>query len=220
MVGDIYEVLRRYEFNRTEPETLTGLVEEAARKGEKAKQEQQRLRGCASDIAELLNQAGFILEVELVEAEDRTELCAVGIDGSFQPVGGVGGRWYVPMSCALVTFIEGIRGEPVVEVEAHIEEIQEGERRSIQAESAEMMLAVETKAILQWAMRNEVSTLFIDGPIVDPPLCEREDYVEYRCRAIKECLKRDIVVIGCVKRAKDVHLRGHLKSKVLWNQDQ
>jgi len=220
MEENIYELLRRYEFNRTEPETLKGLVEEAVKKGEEARREQEQLRQISRDILGELNQAGFIADVDLGGMEEITGQCAAGVDGSFQPVGGVGGKWYVPMSCALVSFPKGIQDAPVVEVDSHIEVIQEEQHRSIHAMSSEKMLQVETKAILRWAMRNEVSTLFIDGPIVDPPLCDQNDYVEYRCKAIKECLKRNITVVGCVKRAKDVHLKGYLQSKVLQQPNQ
>jgi hypothetical protein len=105
----------------------------------------------------------------------------------------------VPLSCALVVFEDGIRGQPRVEVDTHIEVIQEQEFAKVGVLSSERMLLVETKAIMKWAMDGRPSVLFIDGPIVDPPLCRRQDYIRYRCSAIKECLGRNIKVIGCAK---------------------
>ena len=218
MYQNIYELLRRYEFNRTEPETLVGLVEEAVDKGESAREEQQRLRKSSADLLRLVQEAGLILDADLNGGEDILRKCAAGVDGSHQPVGGIGGKWYVPMSCALVIFNKGIQGEPVVEVASHIEAVQEEEFRSIRALSSEMMLRVETKAILRWAMRDQASTLFIDGPIVDPPLCERGDYVQDRCAAIRECLRRNIKVIGCAKRVQDAHFKNYLSSKAIHTQ--
>src|SRR5574341_1988557 len=104
MAQDLYEILRRYEFNRTEPETLVGLVEEAIAKGETAKEQQELLRKASVDLLTLLRNTGVILDIDLEGREEILQGCAAGEDGSHQPVGGVGGKWYVPMSCALVIF--------------------------------------------------------------------------------------------------------------------
>lgn len=212
MRKDIYEVLRRYEFNRTEPETLTGLVYEAIDQGDAARQEQDRLRRASADILDLLYEIELILDIDLEKKPNTLDQCTAGVDGSHQPVGGIGGKWYVPVSCALVMFDEGIQSTPTVEVDTHIETIQEREFTNVRALSSEMMLQVETKAIMRWAMKNKASVLFIDGPVVDPPLCQREDYIRYRCSAIQQCLKRNIKVVGCAKRVKDAHLKKYLLS--------
>jgi hypothetical protein len=218
MSQNVYEVLRRYEFNKTEPETLVGLVEEAVGKGEAAREEQERLRKASADLLTLLRKAGLVLYTDLQGEEDFLNGCAAGVDGSYQPVGGVGGKWYVPLSCALVVFEEGIRGDPEIEVESHIEVIQEEEFRRIGTLSSERMLQVETKAIMRWAMRGKPSILFIDGPIVDPPLCRDLEYIRYRCSTIQECLKRDVKVIGCAKRVRDVHLKKYLRSQIVQDE--
>ncbi len=215
MQQSLYEVLRRYEFKKTEPETLVGLIDEAIRKGEDARVEQAQLRKVSGEISVALGDVGYIRS-QCVEGSDRiVDECAAGIDGSHQPVGGVGGKWYVPLSCALVVFGEGIKQPPSVEVDAHIITIREEEFRSVGTLSSEAMLTVETKAVMRWAMRNKRSFLFIDGPIVDPPLCSDKRYIQYRCSAVRECLKRDIRVVGCVKRVKDSHLIDHLCANVV-----
>jgi len=215
MPENIYEILRRYEFNRTEPETLVGLVKEALDKGEAAREEQERLRKASADLLALLREARLILETDLEGLKHCLQGAVAGVDGSHQPVGGVGGKWYVPLSCALVVFGQGFRGDPQIEVESHIEVIQEEEFFKIGRLSSERMLQVETKAIMRWAMRDMPSILFIDGPIVDPPLYSDQDYIRYRCSAIQECLKRNIRVIGCVKRVRDVHFKKYLMSQVI-----
>ncbi|MEW6424675.1 MAG: DNA double-strand break repair nuclease NurA [Bacillota bacterium] len=213
MTQSIYEILRRYEFNRTEPETLVGLVEEAVRAGEAVREEQERLRRASADLLTLLQGAGLVLDIDLEGSKHILNGCAAGVDGSHQPVGGVGGRWYVPLSCALVVFEQGIQGNPKIEVESHIEVIQEEEFRRIGTLSSKRMLEVETKAIMRWAMKGKPSLLFIDGPIVDPPLCRDTDYIRYRCSALQECLKRKIQVIGCAKRVREAHFRKYLVSQ-------
>ncbi|MEM2125659.1 MAG: DNA double-strand break repair nuclease NurA [Candidatus Methanosuratincola sp.] len=220
MSQSIYEILRRYEFNKTEPETLVGLVEEALEKGESAREEQERLRKASAALLALLQEEGLILDTDLEGFQDALIGCAAGVDGSHQPVGGVGGKWYVPLSCALVTFEQGIQGGPEIEIESHIEVIQEEEFRSIRTLASERMLQVETKAIMRWAMRGKQSVLFIDGPIVDPPLCRDLDYIRYRCSAIQECLKHNIKVIGCAKRVRDVHFKKHLTSQIVQNESE
>jgi hypothetical protein len=207
MTQNIYEILRRYEFNKTEPETLVGLVEEAIDKGEDAQAEQARLRQASAALLDLFQNASWIAGLELEDEDSLLAKCTVGIDGSHQPVGGVGGKWYVPMSCAVIRFEQGISSTPGVDVETHIVEIQELESPRVRSRASEIMLSIETKAIQQWAMQNKPSLLFIDGPIVDPPTCETEEYLDRRCAAIKECLKRGVTVIGCAKRVRDVSLR-------------
>ncbi|MEM3433314.1 MAG: DNA double-strand break repair nuclease NurA [Candidatus Methanomethyliaceae archaeon] len=212
MLADIYGLLRRYEFNKTEPETLIGLVEEAIAKGETTREEQTRLRNVSAELLSQLRDMGMILSSDLEGVEELLNECTAGVDGSCQPIGGVGGKWWVPLSCALVVFERGVLGEPTIEVEAHIEVIQEEEFSRVGARSSELMLNVETKAIMRWAMRDKPSILFIDGPIIDPPLCTDVDYIRYRCSAVKECLKRQILVVGCAKRFRGSHLKKHLKT--------
>lgn len=202
-----YERLRQYEWNKTEPETLRSLVEEAIDMGGKAQEEQAQLREASDKVFALLSQAGLILNIDYVDTDRWLRQCTVGLDGSHQLVGGIGGRWYVPISCALVTFPEGLSEKIEVEVDAHIEPIQEKEFTRVGSVALERMLWVETKAIFEWAKRNKESLLFIDGPIVDPPTYRDKRYVSYRCNGIKECLRRGVLVIGCAKRVKESHFK-------------
>jgi hypothetical protein len=214
MTQNIYETLRRYEFNKTESETLVGLVEEAVDRGEDAQAEQRRLRQASAALLDLFQDAGWITDLPLEDKDDLLAERTVGIDGSHQPVGGVGGKWYVPMSCAVVQFEQGINSTPEVDVETHIVEIQELESSHMRGRASEIMLSIETKAIQQWALQNKPSLLFIDGPIVDPPTCESKEYLNRRCTAIKESLKRGINVIGCAKRVRDVSLKRYAIAEV------
>lgn len=203
----LYERLRHYEWSKTEPETLTGLVQEAIDMGGKAQEEQAQLRNASEKVFALLSKSGLIFEIDYVDSEKWLAQCTVGLDGSHQLVGGIGGQWYVPISCALVIFENGLSGKIEVKVDAHIVPIQETEFTRVGSLASERMLEVETKAIFEWAKRNRESLLFIDGPIVDPPTCMKKDYVSHRCNGIKECLKRGVLVIGCAKRVRESHFK-------------
>jgi hypothetical protein len=133
-----------------------------------------------------------------------------GIDGSCQEVGGFGGKWYVPISCAIVKALKGSLADLKVEVVANIEEIQQHEFQNVGRDVARLMMTVETKAISAWAKQAPAeSTILLDGPVVDPPAEDDRDYVNVRCAALKACLARKITVIGCVKRSFDVAFRKH-----------
>jgi hypothetical protein len=134
----------------------------------------------------------------------------VGIDGSCQQVGGFGGKWYVPVSCAVVKALNGSLAQLEVEVVADIEEIQQTEFQNVGADASRLMMTVETKAITSWASRApRDSWILLDGPIVDPPSEKSPDYVNLRCAALKACLARNLTLIGCVKRSFDLAFRNH-----------
>ena len=80
----LYERLRHYEWSKTEPETLTGLVQEAIDMGGKAQEEQAQLRNASEKVFTLLSQSGLIFEIDHVDSERWLEQCTVGLDGSHQ----------------------------------------------------------------------------------------------------------------------------------------
>jgi len=201
---ELRELLKRIEFNKTEPETLAKLVESAQIKGENAQKELRNLRRLTGKIVDLLKSKNFFhINNEINDSE--VEKFAVGIDGSFQLVGGVGGKWYLFLSVTRILFKNGLGSEPEVEVFwADIDEIDEQDNPSIRLVAEERMLTAESKATLNWGSKGIRSVVFIDGPIIDPPFSFRndKDYINYRCEAFRTCLKNSIV-IGCVKRVRD-----------------
>jgi len=202
------EIFRRYEFNKTEPETLASLVQEAMSVGDGVRAELKRFGEMTGKVLKLLEDKKVILVLPLSKIGDLSsyeQICAIGIDGSLQPLEGFGGYWFVPTSCAAVHFENGPASEPKVTVSAKIEKIREYEHFGVGGEAVFRMMTAETKAIMTWAEtldRSRRSAIFIDGPIVDPPQLTDQKYVKYRCEALTECLKKEALVIGCVKRMK------------------
>lgn len=203
MKEDLYELLKRYEFNRTEPETLVQLVDKAIEKGGEARQELVLLRDAAKRLLDKFVENEFVQVLEIATPNAVTSKTAGGVDGSFMPVGGAGGKWYVPLSCATVIFSSGITSTPRVEVESGIEIVHETESLNPAALAACKEMALETKAILRFGSRFRNSLLFVDGPVVDPPFYKDPDYVRLRCSAFKTALQNGNSVLGCAKRVRD-----------------
>jgi len=200
--GKMLEIKRRMDFNLTEPETLVKLVEDAQEKGEKAQKDMNRLRKLSSGLTDLFEEEGLLRKESVLEKIILGYKSTVGIDGSFQLVGGVGGKWYAPISVARVIFPDGVGSKPRVDIFwARIEEIEERDFKPEQKASV-MMLTGESKAILDWGISNNQAIVFVDGPIVDPPWCSNSSYIKFRCNAIRKCLQKSLV-IGCVKRSRD-----------------
>ena len=212
---DIVELKKRMDFNLTESETLVELVKEAITKGEKVQKEMQRLKGLSADVSTFLSDNKLIRDGSWLEAVQLTHSCVVGIDGSFQLVGGAGGKWFAPISVARILFEKGLWSQPTVDVfSARIEEIDEKDDPKPNVVAEVLMLSGETKAILNWGAQNKSSYIFLDGPIVDPPVFSYggKDYVKDRCQAIKTCLASSHM-IGCVKRSRDKFFVEHMQKQ-------
>lgn len=217
---DIYETLKRYEFNKTEPETLRGLVKSALKKGNLVRERMGKLKELVEKIKEILERENLLLEIDITDDDYALykNICAVGIDGSFQCVGGIGGIWYTPISCARIDFEEGLGNPPKASVTAGIEDIDQHKYPNVEAEASVRMLLVETKAINEWASKvdvNKRNVVFIDGPIVDPPYYSQEKYVKYRCDTISQCIEKNILLIGCVKRVFGKPFINYVTNKLL-----
>ncbi len=213
---DIIELKKRMEFKMTEPETLVKLVKDAQNKGEKMQKDMERLRNMASKLTKLFQDKGLIFTESVLKTIQLKHKCAVGIDGSFQLIGGAGGKWYAPISVARIIFEEGFGTQPSVDIFwASIEEIEELENYEPNRVASVMMLSGETKAILNWGTLNKEAYVFIDGPIVDPPIVSYggKEYIKDRCEGIKKCIEKSIA-IGCVKRFRDKFYIEYLKNLI------
>jgi hypothetical protein len=217
---DIIDLKKRMEFKMTEPETLIRLVKDAQSKGEKVRNDMERLRKLASKLTLLLEERNLLFTESALKDVQLKYKSAVGIDGSFQLIGGAGGKWYAPLSVARVVFENGFGTQPRVDIFwAGIEEIEESIEQDPNKAASFMMLSGETKAIFNWGTLNKEAYVFIDGPIVDPPtiIYGKEEYMNYikdRCEAIKKCLEKSIV-IGCVKRLRERVYIEYLKNIIL-----
>jgi len=224
MTKTLEDIFRRYEFNKTEPETLVSLVEQAMKTGDGVKDELKRFREITEKLFKILADKKVIAMLDPSKIDDLDVfkyVCAVGVDGSLQPVEGFGGYWFVPTSCAMVIFENGPNSQPEVKVSAAIEKIKEYEYYGVGGEAIFRMMTAETKAIMEWAEKHDASlrsVLFIDGPIVDPPYLTEENYVKYRCEALTKCLEKNVLVIGCVKRMKARFLIDFITKTFLSNE--
>ncbi len=198
------EIKKQYDFNKTEPEVIIDLVADANKKGEKIRQRNAEIQEKAYKILNRLSENKKIIysesDVEYLYFENCT---SIGIDGSFFPIGGVGGQWYVPYAIVRILFNHGINQQPIVDVfEAGIEEIKEQEHINVSGEASKRMLIGETRALEDWGFKKIKSLIFIDGPIVDPPAYNDFKYIEYRANVVKSCIENS-KLIGCVKRSRD-----------------
>jgi len=210
---ELIELKKRIDFNLTEPEVLVKLIESARQRGEEVKGSLARFRQLSMKIANFLYEKGFIIKEDALKDIELFEKRAIGIDGSFQVVGGTGGIWYAPISVARVLFDNGLHSKSKVDVYwADIEVIIEKGESNPEKDASQKMLVAETKAIFNWCTRDESSFIFIDGPVVDPPFGSSEDYIKFRCEAIKKCLDKSIM-IGCVKRSRDKFFIEHIKAQ-------
>jgi hypothetical protein len=217
---DIAELKKRMDFNLTEPEVLVKLVEDARSKGEKAQEDMRRLREISSKILNIFEEKGLLLKGDILDkVEFYEKRTTIGIDGSFQLVGGAGGIWYAPISVTRIIFENGFGDQPRVDIFwADIQEINETEDNpNPKGDASLRMLIAESKAIFNWGAQDKQSFVFIDGPIVDPPAEGDEDYIKDRCEGIKKCLEKSIV-IGCVKRSRDRFYIKYLEN--LFSNDQ
>ena len=202
---DLLEVKKRMEFNKTEPEVLVHLVDEAMGKGAKAQQDLERLGSLSSKVLDLMQGQDWLLTDKAMEGVNLKHARTVGVDGSYKIVGGPGGKWYAPMSVVRIIFERGLGGAPKVDVYwAGIQEIQEQDNTNPDAVASVMMLTGETKAIMHWGSQGLDSYVMIDGPVMDPPFFSLggADYVKDRAAAISKCFEESNL-IGVVKRSRD-----------------
>lgn len=222
------EIYRRYEFNKTEPETLAGLIESVIKKSNEIKNNFDLYRELTETMYEILTREKLLQKMELSSSDELyKEITSLGIDGSFQCVGGLGGIWYVPISCSRLLFENGLGSQPKVDVAADIHDINEIEYPNLEKEASFRMLVGETKAINEWLFKGSLSkeiVIFIDGPIVDPPWYSGEkrykEYIEDRCDVIKRCIDNDVLLIGCVKRIMGRYLINHIRDCLAKNDDE
>ncbi|MCD6357362.1 MAG: DNA double-strand break repair nuclease NurA [Thermoproteales archaeon] len=211
---ELREVLKKIEFHKTEPEVLTKLIDRSIEKGNNAQQELNELKKVGKYVLRTLEKKEFILKNSNIN-ENNIIKTVVGIDGSFQLAGGVGGKWYLFLSAARIVFRNNINPE-TPEIWADIEEVDESENPNLKLVAEIKMLLAESKFLLNWGDSKVNSLVFVDGPVVDPPFhFENEDkYIADRVEAIENCLRNDSLVVGCVKRVRDKFFIEYIRDKL------
>jgi len=202
---------RRAEFHSTEHETLLGLVRDAISKGNRVRGNMKIMKNISKTILGFAEDIKMFYYPKPAEDQERT---VVGIDGSFQVVGGTAGLWYAPISAAQIVMNQENLKKPLITIQAHIEEIDENKTPNIYGVAEEKMLEEETDMIMSWGCRNIPSLVMIDGPIIDPPRGGSSTYIQKRAKAILQVMIKSHLV-GCVKRPRDRFLIEYLVSEGL-----
>ena len=201
---EIEEIKRKMEFNKTESEIITKLVNTANIKGAKFEKENKKIYKTAKRfLEEIDDKEKIIFSEEDIEKTDFSNCRAVGIDGSLFPIGGVGGKWYIPYAIVRILYENGIHEQPIVDIyDSNIDELDEKDYNNIKTEASHRMLLRETTALEDWVNKKKKSIIFIDGPVIDPPSWKANDYVKNRCNVLKKGIANSLI-IGCVKQSRD-----------------
>lgn len=200
---------RKAEFHATEHETLIGLVRDAISKGNRVRENMRIMRNISKKVLEFARDIDIFYYPKPIEDWERI---VVGIDGSFQVIGGTGGLWYAPISVAQIVMNQENLRMPLVTIQTHIEEIDENKTPNIFGAAEEKMLEKETEMIMSWGCENIPSLIMIDGPIVDPPRGGSAKYIQKRAKTILQAMIESSLV-GCVKKPRDRFLIEYLVSE-------
>ncbi|MCR8486849.1 MAG: DNA double-strand break repair nuclease NurA [Crenarchaeota archaeon] len=209
MVGLSYEeirrILRKIEFDKTEPKLLTGLIDKAIRLGERERRRISKMRERIGQLSDFLQENGIILELKPdANLLDQLKKSAGGaLDGRFQVISGSGGQWFGFFGFSRVLAKDGFCVNPEITIEALIEPFRCADESEAKIICTEIMMRGESKTLryLGEELRgHEKSYILIDGPIIDPPLYKDPDYISFRASTIKFCINGGISVIGFVKR--------------------
>lgn len=208
---ELQEKIRRLEFDKLPHEVAIKLIEESIKKGSKLRIEFKKAENEVKKILDELYNIGEICKTKLnySERNELTSIPSAGIDGSNRVKGGRLGIYYIMLVAGIAKFLEGVYGKCEVEFsDIGIHEYLDPTGEKVYKVAEDLMLELETKAIHHFvnkdAPKGERTILLLDGPIMDPPRPPifREDYVKYRCKAIRSCIDRNppIIVVGFNKR--------------------
>jgi len=204
-IEELKRIVRRMEFNKTEPELLTELVHKAIRAGEGEKERLKHINKKSHELFKLLKDKDVFRQIKRDgwEVEKLRKAPIGAVDGSFQVVGGVGGRWYILLGIAQVIAETGFTLQPTIIVDGSIEPFDSVDESRIHQLAEVTMMLGEINALRRITDRlgdKYESYVLIDGPIIDPPLYYDEKYIEERVSALRLCYERNMNVVGFVKR--------------------
>ena len=199
-IEELKNLIRKIEFNKTEPELLTELVRNAMKAGEMERERLKQVSKKSHELFTVLKNKSFFRRIENDE-QTVNELKRVpigAVDGSFQVVGGVGGRWYVILGVAQVIAENGFTLQPAIKVGGSIVPLEAADEGVLHRESEILMMFGEIKALRGVADilgdKGE-SYILIDGPVIDPPLYANKEYVEDRVNVLRFCYERKVDIV-------------------------
>jgi len=219
-LDELKKIIRKIEFNKTEPELLVELVGKAMKAGEGERQRLKHIREKSHELFKLLRDMDFFCQVQCdcnaINALNRVPVGSV--DGSFQVVGGAGGKYYAIFGISQVIAAEGFTFNPLINVDGGIElleAINEGDARK---KAEILMMLGEIKGFRKVAEKlgagGKSCYLLIDGPVIDPPIYMDEKYIEDRVDALRFCAERGVNAIGFVKRVMGSNFLNFLKDEL------
>lgn len=209
--------LNYMDFNKLEPEALTSLVSQSLEQSTMMKQESAKYKKNAKTVLDCMNSKNLLHKIDL-SRENLQSYASVftdAVDGSMQKYPKPDGNWLYFYSVARIRYRSGYESDVEVSVTPTIKTINQIEPKSAAAEAEEFMINMETEALkiaIQSRNANDGGLVFLDGPIIDPPLHGSKSYVQRRTFAIKEAFSRNIMVIGIVKRIMGNLFTDHYKS--------
>jgi len=217
-VEELKRIIRKIDFNKTEPELLAELVYKAIRTGEGERERLKHVSKRSYELFKILKNRRIFHQIKEDEGEIKKlkEVPAGAIDGSFQVVGGVGGRWYVLFGVAQVIAEAGFTLRPTIVVDGGIEPLDSVDESRVYRLAEVTMMLGEVKAlrkIVDKVGKRDEAYVLIDGPIIDPPMYYDEDYVKERVSALRLCHERNINVVGFVKRVMGRGFLNHLSEE-------
>lgn len=100
------------------------------------------------------------------------------------------------------------------------EEIKCNEQ-SVKSTVNNLMLKYETDALFKIIYKINTgkidvpSVIFLDGPLIDPPIGGSDDMIKLRCDAFKQLKEKGVCIVGVTKRIFHRHYLDHLKNSIL-----
>lgn len=219
---ELIALIRKIEFNKTEPELLMRFINKAIDKGELERDRLKRISKKSRELFEHLEREGCFCRVNcegsLLERFKETPIG--GVDGSFQVAGGIGGKWYVFLGFSQIIAKDGFTVDPLIGVDGDIQDIEAVDEGDAHKRAELLMMLGEIKSLRK--LSNELDSekepcIIIDGPIIDPPTYAEERYVNERVDALRYCCERNVDVVGFVKRVTGNSYLNYLKNRF---QDQ
>lgn len=197
------ERIRRIEYNLTEPQLLRSLIDKAKNLGEVERDRIEDMMRRIEKLAGRVSGLDILMSTSIADLEDLRTIPIGAVDGSYQLVGGVTSTWYIMLGASYVLIPDGFGGGINYNVISDI--ITESGRvdvSSIRREAILHMMLLEAKSLRicggKLADKGR-GVIFLDGPIMDPPLWGDKGYVSDRAKSIIDILKYGLNVVGIAK---------------------
>ncbi|MEM0054159.1 MAG: DNA double-strand break repair nuclease NurA [candidate division WOR-3 bacterium] len=214
---EIRSILRKLEFDKTEPKLLVQLIDQAVQLGENERYRISRMRRKIEQLSNFLQENGIIIEL-IPDANLLNQLkkSAIGaLDGSYQLICGSEGQWFGFFGFSMILSKDGFCVNPEIAVDGSIKNFRSADELEAKRKCTEIMMWGESKLLRSLGERLGgfgKAYILIDGPIIDPPLERNPEYISLRTSAIRFCINNEISIIGFVKRIAGSEFIKFLKS--------